>query len=114
MVISAPPTVREAYYSVLVKLKTGRELALIGEYRSALEQFQGAIHTLRLLPPDRTRDILLAHGYLNRFQTLTMGSKKPSDSAEESLLMGVSYARSTRDPMARALAEECLNGRFPG
>ena len=28
----------------------------------------------------------------------------------EHLHLGISYARSTRDPLARAIAEECLSG----
>jgi hypothetical protein len=98
---------RKVYYDVAVHLKTGREKALEGDRDGALGQFSTALKALHQLPPERTRDILLAHAYLNRYQTLALENR---DVALESLHLGVSYARSTRDPIARAIAEQCIAG----
>jgi hypothetical protein len=99
--------VRPVYYTVAMNLKTGREHAVAGGRDAALTEFENAIRTLKTLPPERTRDILLAHAYLAKYQTLALDNR---NAAEESLNLGVSYARSTRDPLARAIAEECLSG----
>lgn len=101
---------RQAYYAVALSLKTGREHALSGDADAAVNAIQGAIRSLRSLPPERTRDVLLAHAYLARYQTLALADREV---AIESLHLGVSYARSTRDPLARAIAEECLAGPEP-
>lgn len=98
---------RQAYYAIAMNLKTGREHALSGGADAAVREFQAAIKSLRALPPERTRDVLLAHAYLARYQTLALADRNV---ALESLHLGVSYARSTRDPLARAIAEECLSG----
>ncbi|HWG85176.1 MAG TPA: hypothetical protein VNT60_06840 [Deinococcales bacterium] len=98
---------RPVYYTVAVNLKTGREHAISGDEKAALAQFDEAIAALRDVPPERTRDVLLAHAYLARYQTLALRDRNV---ALESLHLGVSYARSTRDPLARAIAEECLSG----
>jgi bacterioferritin (cytochrome b1) len=102
---------RPLYYTVAKHLKTGREHALVGDSQAAIREFQAAIRALRTLPPERVRDTLLAHAFLNQYQTLKLigkSDKKAERAAFESLQYGVSYARSTRDPVARALAEECL------
>ena len=44
-----------------------------------------------------------------KYQTMALEDKS-NKRAQESLHYGVSYARSTRDPLARAIAEECLSG----
>jgi hypothetical protein len=98
---------RQVYYSIAMHLKTGRERALEGDTDGALSEFASALASLHQLPPERTRDVLMAHAYLNRYQTLALENK---NLALESLNIGVSYARSTRDPIARALAEECISG----
>lgn len=98
---------RPAYLSAARHLQLGREYAVEGEGRKALRAYQDALDLLRTLPPERTRDVLLAHIHLAFFQTLTLGGDSP---AETHLHLGVSYARTTRDPLARAIAEECLSG----
>jgi hypothetical protein len=102
---------RSIYYTVAKHLKTGREQALAGDLLLALQEFQSAIRALRTQKPERMRDTLLAHAFLNQYQTLSLlpkSDKKAERAAFESLQYGISYARSTRDPIARALAEECL------
>lgn len=88
-------------------LQQGREHAIEGEQHRALAAYNQALTLLRTLPPKRTRDVLLAHCYLAYYQT--MGLNNPQ-AAQEHLRLGISYARSTRDPLARAIAEECLSG----
>lgn len=97
---------RPAYLSAARALQLGREWALEGDQRRALGAYGEALSLLRALPPERTRDVLLAHTHLAFYQTLVLGGSDP----QEHLHLGVSYARSTRDPLARAIAEECLSG----
>ncbi|MFC4426936.1 hypothetical protein [Deinococcus navajonensis] len=97
---------RPAYLSAARALQLGREWAVEGDQRRALDAYSEALSLLRALPPERTRDVLLAHTHLAFYQTLVLGGGDP----QEHLHLGVSYARSTRDPLARAIAEECLSG----
>lgn len=98
---------RPAYLTAARDLQLGREWAVEGEQRRALNAYQDALELLRTLPPERTRDVLLAHVHLAFYQTLTLVDPR---SGQEHLHLGVSYARTTRDPLARAIAEECLSG----
>ncbi|AWN22659.1 hypothetical protein DKM44_04935 [Deinococcus irradiatisoli] len=98
---------RPAYLSAARSLQLGREAAVEGDSKAALDLLAEAMQTLRVLPPERTRDVLMAHVHLAFFQTLVMLGE---DDAAEHLHLGVSYARSTRDPLARAIAQECLSG----
>lgn len=88
-------------------LQLGREWAVEGEKEQALQAYQAALDILRVLPPEKTRDILLAHTHLAFYQTLSLADAK---AGQEHLHLGVSYARTTKDPLARAIAEECLSG----
>lgn len=98
---------RPAYLSAARDLQLGREWAVEGDQRRATEAYGDALRRLRALPPERTRDILLAHVHLAFYQTLALVG---DSTGQEHLHIGVSYARSTRDPLARAIAEECLSG----
>ncbi|AZI41373.1 hypothetical protein EHF33_00245 [Deinococcus psychrotolerans] len=98
---------RPAYLSAARSLQLGREAAIESDSKAALELLSEALGTLRVLPPERTRDVLLSHVHLAFFQTLAIIG---ADAADEHLHLGVSYARSTRDPLARAIAQECLSG----
>lgn len=99
---------RTIYYQIAKNLKLGREKALEGDKNGAIMAFDLCLSELRLLPPEHTRDVLLAHAYLNKYQTLALGHKD-NKKANECLQRGVSYARSSKDPVARAIAEECLS-----
>lgn len=100
---------RNVFYQIALSLKTGREKALEGDKNGAVQAFDNCIRDLKQLPPERTRDVLLAHSFLAKYQTMALDDKN-NKRAQESLHYGVSYARSTRDPLARAIAEECLSG----
>ncbi len=100
---------RNIYYQIAKNLKLGREKALEGDKNGAIQTFDKCLSELRELPPERTRDVLLAHLYLNKYQTLALDNRE-NKRALESLQRGVSYARSSKDPVARAVAEECLSG----
>ncbi len=102
---------RNIFYSIALNLKLGREKAVAGDKPGALYEFNNAIYGLKEFPPERTRDVLLAHSYLAKYQTLLLEDRtKENKLALESLHLGVSYARSTKDPIARAIAEECISG----
>ncbi|ASN79758.1 MULTISPECIES: hypothetical protein [Deinococcus] len=98
---------RPDYLHAARALQLGREHAVEGEANRALRLYDESLGILRTLPPERTRDILLAHTHLAYYQTLTLIGARDVD---HHLSQGVSYARCTRDPLARAIAEECLSG----
>jgi hypothetical protein len=98
---------RPAYLTAARLLQLGREAAVEGETGPAMGHYGEALELLRELPPERTRDTLLAHAHLAAYQTLVLAGLGQAD---EHLHLGVSYARSVRDPLARAIAEECLSG----
>ncbi|MCP2015054.1 hypothetical protein L1280_002206 [Deinococcus sp. HSC-46F16] len=98
---------RPAYLTAARHLQLGREWAVEGDQEQATEAYEEALRLLRSLPPERTRDVLLAHTHLAYYQTLALLG---DEAGPEHLHLGVSYARSTRDPLARAIAEECLSG----
>ncbi|MFB9992893.1 hypothetical protein ACFFLM_13040 [Deinococcus oregonensis] len=98
---------RPAYLTAARNLQLGREWAVEGDQARALEAYEDALTILTALPPERTRDVLLAHTHLAFYQTLALAG---ADAGQQHLHLGVSYARSTRDPLARAIAEECLSG----
>lgn len=100
---------RPAYLSAARALQLGREQAVEGEVGRALDLFDEALSLLRTLPPESTRDVLLAHTHLACYQTLSLVEAEGRE-LDHHLRQGVSYARSTRDPLARAIAEECLSG----
>lgn len=99
---------RSVYLTVARLLQGGREAALEGEGAEAVRAYEQALDLLRALPPERTRDVLLAHTHLAYYQTLALSNRQHD--TQEHLHLGISYARSTRDPLARAIAEECLSG----
>lgn len=98
---------RPAFLTAARHLQFGREAAIEGNDQEAVREYNKALQLLRTLPPERTRDILLAHTHLAYYQTLVLGGREV---AQEHLHLGISYARSTRDPLARAIAQECLGG----
>ncbi|PYE55918.1 hypothetical protein [Deinococcus yavapaiensis] len=98
---------RPAYLTAARHLQKGREAAIEGNDQEAVQEYNKALQLLRTLPPERTRDILLAHTHLAYYQTLAIENRFV---AGEHLHLGVSYARSTRDPLARAIAQECIAG----
>lgn len=93
------------YQQAAQALQDGREAAQAGEAALALRMLEQALDTLEMLPPRRDRDILLAQAHLGSYQLL---SELGKPQAAWHLQRGVSYARTTRDPAARQLAQECL------
>ena len=63
---------RSAYLTAARSLQLGREWAVEGDQRRALEAYEEALALLRLQPPERTRDVLLAHTHLAFYQTLEL------------------------------------------
>jgi hypothetical protein len=95
--------VRELLYNAAKHYKRGRALAERGDLRGAMASYQDALRDLHAVKPQRMRDVLLAQVYLSRYQVAVM--LEPTR-AESDLRFGYSYARTTREPAVRELAEQ--------
>lgn len=105
IIFPMPSYPQRSYQQAAQALQDAQDAAHAGAARLGLRMLEQALDILEVLAPTRERDILLAHAHLGCFQVLgTLG--KPQ--AEYHLRRGVSYARTTRDPEARRLAQECL------
>ncbi len=93
---------REALYNAAKHYKRGKAIAERGDVRGAMVAYQDALRELHSVRPQRMRDVLLAHVYLSRYQ---LEAKLDPATAESDLRLGYSYARTTKDPAVRALAE---------
>jgi hypothetical protein len=59
-----PVSMRPVFYNVALHIKAAREHAVARDPQAAIKEFDTAIHKLRELPPERVRDVLLAHAML--------------------------------------------------
>ena len=100
---------RELLYNAAKHYKRGKALAARGDSRGATVAFQDALRDLHAVRPQRMRDVLLAQVYLSRYQ---IARELDPDAAESDLRLGYSYARTTREPTVRQLAEELWRGRM--
>ncbi|MFC6591591.1 hypothetical protein ACFP81_05890 [Deinococcus lacus] len=87
------------------RLDQGQRLAAAGQHRRALDTYRDVLALLRRQKPTPGRDGLLAAAYLLAYQSLRATRHRE---AGAQLQRGVSYARTSRDPQARALAQACL------
>lgn len=94
---------RELLYNAAKHYKRGRALAERGDLRGAMASYQDALRDLHAVKPQRMRDVLLAQVYLSRYQVAA--GLEPT-LAESDLRFGYSYARTTREPAVRELAEQ--------
>lgn len=105
---------RELLYNAARHFKRGKSLADRGDVRGAMVAYQDALRDLHAVKPQRMRDVLLAQVYLSRYQIAT--DLEP-EGARSDLRLGYSYARTTREPSVRQLAEElwsaCLAKESP-
>ncbi len=93
---------RELLYNAARHYKRGKSLLERGDVRAALAGFEEALRDLHAVKPHRMRDILLAQVYLARYQA---ASEVDPRGARADLQLGYSYARTTREPSVRQLAE---------
>ncbi len=93
---------RELLYNAARHYKRGRGLLERGDVRAALASFEEALRDLHAVKPQRMRDVLLAQVYLSRYQA---ASEVDVRGARADLQLGYSYARTTREPSVRQLAE---------
>jgi hypothetical protein len=98
---------RELLYNAARHFKRGRSLLERGDVRGALLAFEEALRDLHAVKPQRMRDVLLAQVYLSRYQA---ASEVDPGTARTDLQLGYSYARTTREPSVRQLAETLLRG----
>ena len=93
---------RELLYNAAKHFKRGEALANEGDAGGAVDAFSDALRDLHAVKPQRLRNALLSQVYLSRYRA----AKSLGDaSAEHDLRMGYSYARTTREPTVRVLAE---------
>ncbi|CAN5731526.1 hypothetical protein BH23DEI1_BH23DEI1_19470 [soil metagenome] len=93
---------RDLLYDAAKHYKRGKALAERGDVRGAMVAYGEALLDLHAVKPQRMRDVLLAQVYLSRHQT---GAEHDPKRAATDLRLGYSYARTTREPSVRHLAE---------
>lgn len=100
---------REALYNAARHYKRGKALAERGDVRGAMAAYGDALRELHAARPQRMRDVLLAHVYLSRY---LVAQKLDAAAAESDLRQGYAYARITKDPAVRELAERLWRARL--
>ena len=93
---------RELLYNAATHFKRGEALASQGDDSGAVDALSDALRDLHAVKPQRLRNALLSQVYLSRHQ---VAKRLGQASAESDLRMGYSYARTTREPAVRVLAE---------
>lgn len=93
---------RELLYDAAKHYRRGKALAERGDVRGAMVAFEEALRDLHAVKPQRMRDVLLAQVYLSRHEA---GAAVDPERAAADLRLGYSYARTTREPSVRHLAE---------
>ena len=95
-------SVRELLYSAAEHYQLGKALDEQGNWRGALNAYSDALRDLHAVKPQRMRNALLAQVYLSRYQ---VAKQLRMSRADSDLRLGYSYARTTREPAVRELAE---------
>ena len=93
---------RELLYNAAKHFKRGEALVNQGDDEEAVDAFSSALRDLHAVKPQRMRNALLSQVYLSRYQA---AKRLGAPSADGDLRMGYSYARTTREPAVRVLAE---------
>ncbi len=90
-------------YEAAAHYRRGRGLEAEGKPREALAAWDAALKDLHAVRPQRMRDVLLAQVYLAcHMACLELGHSE----SVTNLRYGYSYARTTREPTVRLLAEQ--------
>lgn len=97
---------REILYDAADHYKRGRALHDEGKTDAALDAWREAARNLHAVKPQRMRDVLLAQVYL---ACHTVSRNRDPERALAELRAGYSYARTTREPSVRQLAEQLWN-----
>jgi hypothetical protein len=103
--------VRDLLYDAARHYKRGKALAERGDVTGAMKAFEEALLDLHAVKPQRMRDVLLAQVYLSRHQ---VAAEHDPVRAAQDLRLGYSYARTTREPSVRHLAETLWRRSLPG
>jgi hypothetical protein len=93
---------RDLLYEAAKHFRRGTSLVERGDAQGALQAFDEALRELHAVKPQRMRDVLLAQVYLSRHQ---IALRHDPRGAARDLRFGYSYARTTREPSVRQLAE---------
>ena len=86
----------------LDNINEANALAQQGDVHGSMSAFEEALKDLHSVGPSSERDVLLAKVYLGRYENATKFKLSPDVS---DLRYGYSYAKTTKDVEARALAE---------
>lgn len=93
---------RGLLYEAAAHYRRGKELEAAGKRREAIDAWNAALKDLHAVQPQRNRDVLLAQVYL---ACHVASLDTDPEGALTSLRFGYSYARTTREPSVRLLAE---------
>lgn len=93
---------RELLYNAAEHFKRAQSFMEHGQLEKAKAAYEDALKDLHAVRPQRMRDVLLAQVYLSRYQT---NLNKNTEIANQDLRLGYSYAKTTREPAIRSLAE---------
>ena len=99
---------RGLLYEAAAHYRRGKELEAEGRRNEALEAWHSALRDLHAVKPQRMRDVLLAQVYLACH--VASRDTDPEGSLTD-LRYGYSYARTTREPSVRLLAEQLWRAR---
>ncbi len=105
---------RQLLYEAAAHYRRGKELEAAGRRNEAIDAWHSALRDLHAVKPQRMRDVLLAQVYLACHQASRVSD--PVGSLTD-LRYGYSYARTTREPSVRLLAEQlwrAQHGQDPG
>ena len=102
---------RELLYNAARHFKRGKVLAERGDVRGAMVAYGDALRDLHAVRPQRMRDVLLAQVYLSRYQ---IALEVAPNEADSDLRFGYSYARTTKEPSVRQLAEQLWRQHIDG
>lgn len=94
---------QELLYEAARHYKRGKALFERGDLRGALVAYSDALRDLHAVQPQRMRDVLLAQVYLSRYQ---VALKVEPKTAGSDLRQGYAYARTTKEPLVREVAEQ--------
>ncbi len=94
---------QELYENARNYFEEGQKQANNGQLRASCDYYQKSLDDLSALKPSKMRDSLIARVYLARYQA-SKDFRGPL--AQKDLRFGYSYAKTCKEPIVQAVAEE--------